>query len=221
MKESRRSFLLALGAGLCAGGSAGALYRTAGAAPGSRQWTADHDPEQRRLLLRPLFLRPLLRPPGALPESDFLAACVRCGQCVAACPFDTLLLAGDGAGEARGTPCVAAERIPCYLCRGHDGLKCIDACPTGALRPVENNYAIRMGTAVIVEEICLAYNSVVCRSCWHACPFPDEAIRFDDRLRPVVDEEFCIGCGLCTHACPTAPTSIPIRPHGCVGEDPA
>ena len=27
-----------------------------------------------------------LRPPGALPEKDFLAACTRCGQCVQACP---------------------------------------------------------------------------------------------------------------------------------------
>ena len=25
-----------------------------------------------------------LRPPGALPEKDFLAACTRCGQCVQA-----------------------------------------------------------------------------------------------------------------------------------------
>ena len=29
-----------------------------------------------------------LRPPGALPEKDFLAACTRCGQCVQACPYD-------------------------------------------------------------------------------------------------------------------------------------
>ena len=28
-----------------------------------------------------------LRPPGALPEKDFLAACTRCGQCVQACPY--------------------------------------------------------------------------------------------------------------------------------------
>ena len=34
-----------------------------------------------------------LRPPGALPEKDFLAACTRCGQCVQACPYDMLYLA--------------------------------------------------------------------------------------------------------------------------------
>ena len=30
------------------------------------------------------------RPPGALLGKDFLAACAHCGQCVAACPYETL-----------------------------------------------------------------------------------------------------------------------------------
>ena len=34
-----------------------------------------------------------LRPPGALPETEFLAACIRCGLCVRDCPYDTLSLA--------------------------------------------------------------------------------------------------------------------------------
>ena len=34
-----------------------------------------------------------LRPPGALPDGRFEAACIRCGQCVQACPYDTLQLA--------------------------------------------------------------------------------------------------------------------------------
>src|SRR3546814_16397310 len=31
-----------------------------------------------------------LRPPGALSEEAFLAACVRCGLCVRACPSDPI-----------------------------------------------------------------------------------------------------------------------------------
>ena len=31
-----------------------------------------------------------LRPPGAKNENAFASACVRCGQCVQACPYDTL-----------------------------------------------------------------------------------------------------------------------------------
>ncbi|MFZ1606035.1 MAG: 4Fe-4S binding protein, partial [Rhodoferax sp.] len=34
-----------------------------------------------------------IRPPGTLRETEFLDACVRCGLCVQACPYDTLHLA--------------------------------------------------------------------------------------------------------------------------------
>ncbi len=156
----------------------------------------------------------LLRPPGALGEEDFLAACIRCGQCVMVCPVDALLFAGARAGVALGTPCVVPERAPCNLCQDQDIPLCIDICPTGALRPVGDLRKVRMGTAVVVEELCLAFNRVLCRSCWHACPFPDEAIRFDPMLRPVVVAAACTGCGLCTRACPTRPSAIPIRPSG-------
>ena len=32
----------------------------------------------------------LIRPPGAAPEKKFLSLCVRCGECMAACPTNTL-----------------------------------------------------------------------------------------------------------------------------------
>jgi ferredoxin-type protein NapG len=192
MSQSRRTFIVsALGAG--AGALLGAFFRNAGG--------VDQNPA-------------LLRPPGALPEPEFLGACIRCGQCVERCPYDTLLMAGSRAGTAMGTPYVDPERIPCYLCQGRDTLECIAACPTGALVAVDGLRRIRMGTAVILEDLCLAYNKVMCRACWHACPFPNEALKYDEMLRPVVDDSVCIGCGLCTLACPTQETSIPIRPRG-------
>lgn len=155
---------------------------------------------------------PFLRPPGALDEPEFLSACIRCGQCVEACPWDTLRIADAGTGVAGGTPYLNAREVPCYLCQGHDDLLCIAACPTTALQPVAELADIRMGTAVINEDLCLAYNRVICRACWHKCPFPDIAITFDQLLRPVVNDDACIGCGLCENACPTEPSSIPIRP---------
>lgn len=155
---------------------------------------------------------PLLRPPGAQPESDFLSSCVRCGQCVGACPTSVLRLAGASAGVGVGTPYLVPEEVPCNLCQGHDRPQCIEACPTNALQPVADLRDIRMGTAIIEADLCLAYHRVICRACWHACPFPNDAIEFDPMLRPVVNEAACVGCGLCTHACPTTPTSIPIRP---------
>lgn len=156
----------------------------------------------------------LVRPPGARSEAEFLATCIRCGQCVTACPFDSIKLAvGVQFGVSNGSPYVDTRETPCYLCQGRDRLECIAVCPTSALQPVADDRSIRMGLAAIDESKCLAYNGTVCRSCWHACPFPNEAIRFDNRLRPVVDMSTCIGCGLCDHACPTDPTSIPVRPN--------
>lgn len=45
-----------------------------------------------------------LRPPGAINENAFASACVRCGQCVQACPYDTLKLATLASGLSGGTP---------------------------------------------------------------------------------------------------------------------
>lgn len=159
-------------------------------------------------------IRLRLRPPGALPEAEFLAACVRCGQCVEACPKECLLLSGSPDRFSLGTPYLEPEIVPCDLCQSRDERECIRVCPSKALLPVDEPRDVRMGMAYILEEHCLAYNQVICRACWHACPFPNEAISFDKRLRPVVNEEACVGCGLCTFACPTTPRAIPILPAG-------
>lgn len=190
-RPSRRQ--LFAGAGLIAGAGFGGLFRFAGSSTRGV---------------------PLLRPPGARTESAFLAACVRCGQCVEVCPFDTLKLADLGQGLSSGTPWVDSRQIPCYLCKGEDELLCIAVCPTQALEPVAEHKEIRMGLAVIDTELCFAHHGVICRSCFQACPFPFEAIVFDETLRPVVVEDVCIGCGLCDFACPTEPSAIPIVPRG-------
>jgi MauM/NapG family ferredoxin protein len=154
----------------------------------------------------------LLRPPGALPENDFLAACIRCGLCVEACPYHTLKLADATHLTALGTPYLVARVVPCRLCQGYAELKCIAACPTGALRPVKTWREIRMGVAVINRDTCLAWQGTPCRACWHACPFPNEAIVLDERGRALVDETKCIGCGICENACVTEPSSIGVTP---------
>lgn len=153
-----------------------------------------------------------LRPPGALVEADFLAACIRCGQCVEACPYDTLRLMDLGAGLKAGSPSFDAATNPCWLCQGYDSLKCIDACPTNALEAIDDPREVRIGLAVINEENCLAYNGAMCRVCWHACPYPNEAIVYDSMLRPTVDASVCTGCGLCEHGCPVEPKAIVIEP---------
>jgi len=151
-----------------------------------------------------------LRPPGALPEADFLAACVRCGLCVRDCPYDTLKLAELGDSVATGTPYFEARKIPCEMC---DDIPCVVACPTGALdRELTDIEDARMGLAVLIDqETCLNFLGLRCDVCYRVCPVIDEAITLErihnprsDRhalFLPTVHSEHCTGCGKCEQAC--------------------
>lgn len=154
----------------------------------------------------------LLRPPGARHEGEFLGACLRCGQCVEVCPAGALHLADLDAGLAAGTPWAETRDAACDLCAGEDRLRCIEVCPSGALREVGSEREIEMGLAVLDRDRCLSWQGTVCRACWHACPFPNEAIKLDWRARPTVDAEACIGCGKCDHACLSEPSALSILP---------
>ena len=153
-----------------------------------------------------------LRPPGAGDEERFLSRCIRCAQCIEACPTQVLHPAGADGGIALGTPLVNAREQPCDLCMGREQMECIAACPVEALEPIRERRDVRMGVAVILAETCLPFVGVSCKACWHACPFPREAISFDPLGRPVVVQEACVGCGLCVHVCLTEPASIRVRP---------
>ena len=64
---------------------------------------------------------------------------------------------------------------------------------------------------VIDETACLAYNGVICRSCFERCPMYREAITLRDELYPEVHPCKCVGCGICEHACPADPAAIAVR----------
>jgi ferredoxin-type protein NapG len=151
-----------------------------------------------------------LRPPGALAEGDFLAACVRCGLCVRACPYDTLHLAELGDGVATGTPYFTARDIACEMC---EDIPCVAACPSGALdHGLTDIGDARMGLAVLIDhETCLNYLGLRCDVCYRVCPVIDRAITLEpmhnprsDRhamLLPTVHSEACTGCGKCEQSC--------------------
>ncbi|MDR3054647.1 MAG: 4Fe-4S dicluster domain-containing protein [Zoogloeaceae bacterium] len=80
-------------------------------------------------LLRGRFTR--LRPPGALNEADFLAACIKCGQCLQVCPVNAIKLGDIDEGFGIGVPYIDARAQACdFSC---DAMQCVLACPTGAL----------------------------------------------------------------------------------------
>jgi len=72
------------------------------------------------------------RPPGAISEPAFLAACTRCGYCLEACPVDAIVSAPASAGLAAATPIIDPLVQPCVAC---EGMFCATVCPTGALVP--------------------------------------------------------------------------------------
>jgi len=95
----------------------------------------------------------MLRPPGAENEADFLGSCIKCGNCVRDCPFDTLELARLGRENTPGTPYFVARKEPCHMCTE---IPCVKACPTGALKPeMKDINSAKMGVARINEEVCL------------------------------------------------------------------
>jgi ferredoxin-type protein NapG len=182
----------------------------------------------------------VLRPPGALPEEDFLKACIKCGLCAEACVNrdsnknrdgstrpGTLKMAKGGDHVMIGTPFFVPTDVPCYMC---DDIPCVPVCPSGALDEasvtdekdeLDINKA-RMGLAVVHKESCIAFWGIQCDACYRACPLLDEAITLEyaknERtgkhafLLPVVHSDVCTGCGLCEKACVTEEPAIFVLP---------
>jgi len=164
-----------------------------------------------------------IRPPGALPEAEFLAACTKCGLCVQDCPYNILKLAEFGSDDvATGTPYFTARTGPCEMC---EDIPCVPVCPTGALsHGLTNIEDSRMGLAVLVDqESCIAFLGLRCEVCFNICPLRDKAIKIKRRpnLRsghhalfiPVVHSDACTGCGLCEKACILEESAIKVLPN--------
>lgn len=167
----------------------------------------------------------LLRPPGALAEKDFLASCIKCGQCIQVCPYHSLKLLDLSAGIDMGTPVVDARERGCYLC---DLFPCILCCPSGALDPETSKIEqVRMGIAKVHEpQRCWARSNKPVPADWieeivsHGNE-TDLEREFNERLKKLVDKP----CKLCKDVCPvparetaiSIKDGVPIIGRGCVG----
>jgi ferredoxin-type protein NapG len=149
-----------------------------------------------------------IRPPGSLPETGFLAACTRCGECGRACPAAAIIPLGAEHGLAGGTPALDPARNACLMCAD---MPCAAACPTEALSvPADGWASVVIGRAEIDAGRCITHRGVACGVCARVCPVGERALRLDGKGRPVLGES-CTGCGACAVACVTAPSSITIR----------
>lgn len=140
-----------------------------------------------------------LRPPGAVDEALFLERCTRCGDCVKACPYQTIRV------DARGLPVIFPDEVPCRLC---EDFPCISACGTEALLPVAHRGQVAMGLAVVSSRSCTAEQG--CHACVSQCP--TEALTMDfESYRLLVTSDRCVGCGMCEQVCKTVNDKIAIR----------
>lgn len=159
-----------------------------------------------------------VRPPGSVPEREFLQMCIRCGECFKACPNNVLQPEGFQQGlEGLWTPMVVADWAGCESsCNA-----CGQVCPTGAIRalPLEEKKVARMGLAIVNETTCLPFaGREECDLCvqecnaagYNAIEFTQVRTEVDDNgqpiegtgfLAPVVLKDQCVGCGLCQTRC--------------------
>ncbi|HHN65848.1 MAG TPA: 4Fe-4S binding protein [Nitrospirae bacterium] len=163
----------------------------------------------------------VIRPPGSLPEEDFLKRCLKCGECMRVCPTNAIQPALlEGGFETLWTP-ILINRIGyceynCVLC-GH-------VCPTGAIKPLKvaekigappYKKPVKIGTAFYDRGRCLPWAmNIECIVCEEVCPTSPKAIWFEHvdvtlrdgkkktLKRPHVDPQLCIGCGICEYKCP-------------------
>lgn len=178
----------------------------------------------------------VIRPPGAVEEDEFLARCVRCGQCLRVCRTNGLQLALLETGLAGMLTPRLVPRI------GHcdwDCTLCGRSCPSGAIRVLTppEKHRLAIGKARIDPGRCLpwaGYNrfgpdltewrDCNCAVCEEVCPAPTKAIRMSrfvgeisgrrvEIARPYVVEELCTGCGFCEQVCPLpGPAAVRVEP---------
>ena len=147
-----------------------------------------------------------LRPPGAISEQEFLAACIKCGQCVQVCPVEAIVLGDITDGFGNGAPYIRAREQACdFSC---DATQCVLACPTGALsHKVDKKEQSDMGLAVLTHpETCLARHGKGFKGLARGEDFPGlhRYVKID-RWNPIkiADHPYDLEiCDLCVRECP-------------------
>jgi len=157
----------------------------------------------------------LIRPPGALDGAAFLDKCIRCGECMKACPTNSIQPAFLESGlEGLWSPLL---NMRAGYCEYHCNL-CSQVCPTEAIAklPLEKKQKTKIGLSVVDVSRCLPYAyGRACQICYDQCPLPEKAItmvavsekRGEKTIilkQPQVDSKRCIGCGICENKCPAA-----------------
>ncbi len=80
----------------------------------------------------------------------------------------------------------------------------------GFTGPGNSRIRIDLGTRSMVHTV-LACQQCNDHPCYDACPKKGQAMKIDEKGIVYIEEEFCIGCGLCARACKFQPSRIAMK----------
>ncbi len=144
------------------------------------------------------------RPPGSVPDTKLSALCVRCGNCVRACP--TGIIQPDVAPATVTSLLVPTLQFDTDSCLQTCN-ECGQNCPTGAIEALplaEKNERV-IGLARIETAECLLAVERECNACSLVCTREAIVEEFSAETYTAtvhVDTARCNGCGACVAVCP-------------------
>lgn len=146
-------------------------------------------------------------PPGSTGVERFKETCTACQLCVSVCPSNVL----QPSFLEYGFTGMMLPRMDFHasFCN-YDCVKCTEICPTGALIPLtkEEKHQVQVGEVRLELQSCVVVkDETACGACAEHCP--TQAVKMVSYKKgltiPMIEPEYCVGCGGCEYICPTRP----------------
>lgn len=148
-----------------------------------------------------------ITPPGSLSIRHFTSICTACHLCVTSCPTGVLQpsfmeFGLSGMSQPKMDYTVNYCNYDCVICG--------EVCPTGAIVPLDvaSKKLVQIGKSTFRKDDCIVVSKKKdCAACSEHCPTKAvHTVPYENGLLlPEIDNELCIGCGACEHACPVVP----------------